>query len=166
MFHFFQIRKGLVSLSQVILGPNTLIQGALPKMLTETPQSFFENVMNVVQVSLRSNGSISNFKTFTSHILPSAAQRVRRLWVPRKGTRSDACNARRSHVHDVLCWIRALSVYRKRLGIRPEIGTRGVSICVAWKSKGIPMIIIYKKTHCHVHRNKQIRPVFMSKLGF
>lgn len=46
----FQIRKGLVSLSQVILGPNTLVQSALAKILTETPASFHENVLSVIEV--------------------------------------------------------------------------------------------------------------------
>lgn len=46
-----QVRPGLIALSQQILGPNTLIQGALPEILANTPQSFFENSMNVIQVS-------------------------------------------------------------------------------------------------------------------
>jgi len=45
-----QVRPGLIALSQQILGPNTLIQGALPEILANTPQSFFENSMKVIQV--------------------------------------------------------------------------------------------------------------------
>lgn len=45
-----QVRTGLIALSQQILGPNTLIQGALPEILTNTPQSFFDNTMRAVQV--------------------------------------------------------------------------------------------------------------------
>jgi len=46
-----EVRPGLIALSQQILGPNTLIQGALPEILANTPQSFFENSMRVIQVS-------------------------------------------------------------------------------------------------------------------
>lgn len=44
-----EVRTGLIALSQQILGPNTLIQGALPEILTNTPQSFFDNTMRAVQ---------------------------------------------------------------------------------------------------------------------
>lgn len=37
-----EIRKGLQSLSQRIIGSSTIIQGALPKILTETPSEFFD----------------------------------------------------------------------------------------------------------------------------
>lgn len=56
MFDFWslqQVRPGLVALSQQILGPNTLIQGALPEILAKTPPSFFENSMKVIQVSVQ-----------------------------------------------------------------------------------------------------------------
>ena len=39
-------------MSQQILGPCTLIQGALPDILAKTPQSFFENSVEVIQVSM------------------------------------------------------------------------------------------------------------------
>ncbi|XP_058956402.2 tyrosine aminotransferase [Pocillopora verrucosa] len=44
-----EVRTGLIALSQQILGPNTLIQGALPEILTKTPQSFFDNTMRTIQ---------------------------------------------------------------------------------------------------------------------
>ena len=46
-----QVKPGLIAMSQQILGPNTLIQGALPEILANTPPSFFENTMKIIQVS-------------------------------------------------------------------------------------------------------------------
>ncbi|XP_043257807.1 tyrosine aminotransferase [Colletes gigas] len=40
-----EIRKGLHCLSQRIIGSNTLIQGALPAILRNTPQKFYDDVM-------------------------------------------------------------------------------------------------------------------------
>jgi len=45
-----QVQPGLTSLSQRILGPNTLVQGALPKILESTPQEFFDSTIEVVKV--------------------------------------------------------------------------------------------------------------------
>ena len=47
------MKPGLIALSQQILGPNTLVQGALPAILANTPTSFFENTMQVIQVSTK-----------------------------------------------------------------------------------------------------------------
>ncbi|EDV29819.1 Tyrosine aminotransferase [Trichoplax sp. H2] len=44
-----EIRAALHSLSQRILGPNTLIQAAIPEMLKETPQEFYTSVMKVIE---------------------------------------------------------------------------------------------------------------------
>ncbi|KYQ56763.1 Tyrosine aminotransferase [Trachymyrmex zeteki] len=43
-----EIRKGLQCLSQRIIGSNTIIQGALPKILRNTPQKFFDDVINTL----------------------------------------------------------------------------------------------------------------------
>jgi len=43
-----EVKQGMVALSQKIVGPNSLIQGALPKILKDTPQEFFDNIRNVV----------------------------------------------------------------------------------------------------------------------
>jgi hypothetical protein len=51
-FSIFQIRPGLIALSQRILGPNTLVQGALETILTKTPQEFFDSTIAVVKVIL------------------------------------------------------------------------------------------------------------------
>ncbi|CAH1114311.1 unnamed protein product, partial [Psylliodes chrysocephalus] len=42
------VRKALNSLTQRIIGSNTLIQGALPAILRNTPQSFFESLINTL----------------------------------------------------------------------------------------------------------------------
>lgn len=45
------VHQGLESLSTRILGGNMLVQGALPAILKNTPQSFFDNLINVLYVS-------------------------------------------------------------------------------------------------------------------
>jgi len=46
-----QVRHGLIMLSQRILGPNTVIQGAVKTILNSTPQQFFDASISLVQVS-------------------------------------------------------------------------------------------------------------------
>lgn len=48
-----EIRQALANLSNRILGPNTLIQRALPSILKDTPQSFFDEVVLFIEVSGR-----------------------------------------------------------------------------------------------------------------
>ena len=48
----YQVISGLVSLSQKILGPNTILQGALPDILEKTPQSFYDNGVAIIQVCI------------------------------------------------------------------------------------------------------------------
>ena len=50
LFISLQVRQGLVSLSQRILGPNTLVQAALPDILKNTPPEFFNNTVQYIQV--------------------------------------------------------------------------------------------------------------------
>ncbi|KAK6746299.1 hypothetical protein RB195_012421 [Necator americanus] len=42
------VRKGLVALSQKIVGPCSLVQGALPKILKDTPEEYFEHNRRVI----------------------------------------------------------------------------------------------------------------------
>ncbi|TPX60911.1 tyrosine transaminase [Powellomyces hirtus] len=51
---FREIRKGLVNLTQLILGPNSVIQAALPDILS-APQSFYDETME----QLEKNANIS-----------------------------------------------------------------------------------------------------------
>lgn len=46
-----EVRKGLANMSTRILGPCTLIQRALPAILKNTPQSFFDYVVGFIEVS-------------------------------------------------------------------------------------------------------------------
>ena len=46
-----ELRKGLQSLSQRIIGANTLVQGALPTILKETPKSFFEETITQIKTN-------------------------------------------------------------------------------------------------------------------
>lgn len=51
-FQIFKFRsKGLANLSTRILGSNTLIQGALPEILENTPQTFFDGLVDTLYVS-------------------------------------------------------------------------------------------------------------------
>ncbi|CAD6190216.1 unnamed protein product [Caenorhabditis auriculariae] len=44
-----QIKLGMVALSQKIVGPCALVQGALPKILKDTPEEYFVYTRNVIQ---------------------------------------------------------------------------------------------------------------------
>nr|CAD7426405.1 unnamed protein product [Timema monikensis] len=44
-----EVRKGLQRLSQRIIGSNTLVQGALPAILKNTPQEFYYNTLCILQ---------------------------------------------------------------------------------------------------------------------
>lgn len=44
-----EIRAGLQSLSQRIIGSNTIVQGALPTILGSTPKSFFDDTLRQIQ---------------------------------------------------------------------------------------------------------------------
>lgn len=48
---FKNVRTALMKLSARILGPNAAVQGALPRILTETPQSFFDETVAILQVT-------------------------------------------------------------------------------------------------------------------
>jgi len=48
-----EVRQGLIALSQRILGPNTIVQGALPDILTKTPQDFYDNTLNAVEANAK-----------------------------------------------------------------------------------------------------------------
>lgn len=46
-----KVRKGLHSLSERTLGANTIVQGAIPAILSQTPPEFYRNTMEVVQTN-------------------------------------------------------------------------------------------------------------------
>ncbi|CAF1181252.1 unnamed protein product [Didymodactylos carnosus] len=45
------IKPGLLDLSSRILGPNSIIQAALPYILTQTPQSYFDEIITQIQMN-------------------------------------------------------------------------------------------------------------------
>lgn len=45
-----EVRKGLQSLSQRIIGSSTILQGALQQILTQTPPEFFQATIAQVHV--------------------------------------------------------------------------------------------------------------------
>lgn len=47
----FQIRQGLVKLSQRILGACTIVQGAIESILNDTPQEFYHRTIRFLEVS-------------------------------------------------------------------------------------------------------------------
>jgi len=49
--YFKEVRQGLGRLATLILGPNTIVQGALPKILNETPQQFYDDLNNSLKES-------------------------------------------------------------------------------------------------------------------
>jgi tyrosine aminotransferase len=46
-----EVKKGIVALSQKIVGPCALVQGALPKILRDTPKSYFDNIKSVISTN-------------------------------------------------------------------------------------------------------------------
>ena len=49
---FQEIRKGLQDLAAVLLGPNSIVQAAIPKILETTPKSYFEEINRTLEVPL------------------------------------------------------------------------------------------------------------------
>lgn len=47
---FKGVRKGLQSLSTRIIGSNTLVQGALPEILGNTPQEYYDDLVITLAV--------------------------------------------------------------------------------------------------------------------
>ncbi|KAI7895582.1 tyrosine aminotransferase [Mucor mucedo] len=50
---FAEINQGLHQLAQIILGPNSLIQAAIPDILEKTPASFFESTIQQLQDNVK-----------------------------------------------------------------------------------------------------------------
>lgn len=45
------VRAGFNDLTTRILGPNSLVQGAVAHILENTPQTYYDNVMQILSVS-------------------------------------------------------------------------------------------------------------------
>lgn len=50
---FGEIKQGLKQMATRILGSNTLVQGALPDILSNTPQSYFDGVIDILSKNAR-----------------------------------------------------------------------------------------------------------------
>ncbi|KAI8145028.1 tyrosine aminotransferase [Fennellomyces sp. T-0311] len=48
-----EVREGLLNLSQVILGPNSVTQGALDDILHRTPQSFYDDTIKQLELNTK-----------------------------------------------------------------------------------------------------------------
>jgi hypothetical protein len=47
------IRPGLLDLASRILGPNSVMQAALPNIFLNTPQNYFDGIMGQIQVMIK-----------------------------------------------------------------------------------------------------------------
>ncbi len=52
MWSLDTIKPGLIDLSSRILGPNSVTQAALPHILSETPDSYYEDILHQLQVKI------------------------------------------------------------------------------------------------------------------
>ncbi|XP_063719814.1 tyrosine aminotransferase-like [Symsagittifera roscoffensis] len=67
------VRKGLKNLSQRILGPNSLCQLAIPKILNETSDVFYENVMRKLEKNAKFAFKILSKCPGLKPVMPSGA---------------------------------------------------------------------------------------------
>ncbi|KAG8198904.1 hypothetical protein JTE90_015116 [Oedothorax gibbosus] len=68
-----EMRDGLQALSQRIIGSNTIIQGALPSILRDTPETFFEDNIETVQRNAHLAYSILNDVPGLRPVMPKGA---------------------------------------------------------------------------------------------
>merc|ERR1712106_593779 len=68
-----QARPGLQSLSQRIIGSNTIIQGALPTILEKTPKSFFTDTIQQIQGNAKLSYGLISAVPGLQPIMPSGA---------------------------------------------------------------------------------------------
>lgn len=68
-----KIRDGLQNLSQIIIGSNTIVQGALPAILQDTPDSFFQNNIEIVQKNAELSYSMLSKVPGLFPIMPAGA---------------------------------------------------------------------------------------------
>ena len=95
---FKDLRKGLGNLSARILGANTLVQGAIPAILKNTPQKFYDELVETLQVIFRG----LNILIVTNLFFSFAESRQYRLSTAQGDSRTDPNNAQWRNVHDGL----------------------------------------------------------------
>ena len=67
------VRNGLRNLSQRILGPNSLCQMAIPTILSETSQEYYQNVMTKVERNAKHAFSVLSKTPGLAPVMPSGA---------------------------------------------------------------------------------------------
>lgn len=67
------VRQGLANLSQRILGPNTLVQAAVPTILNSTPDAFFEQNLAEIEANARMAFELFSKMPGLSPIMPEGA---------------------------------------------------------------------------------------------
>ncbi|KAG8196442.1 hypothetical protein JTE90_012267 [Oedothorax gibbosus] len=67
------VRNGLQSLCQRIMGSNTVIQGAIPSILRDTPQRFYNEVISSVQINAAIAYSVLSEIPGLKPVMPSGA---------------------------------------------------------------------------------------------
>lgn len=70
---FSEVRLGLNNLSARILGPNSLVQGALPAILKNTPQKFYDELVETLQNHANIAFQLLNEIPGLSPIMPAGA---------------------------------------------------------------------------------------------
>jgi tyrosine aminotransferase len=70
---FSEVRKGLVSLSQRTLGASSLIQSVVPKILNETPESFYKGTLDKLQENARISKELLSGISGLKVVIPQGA---------------------------------------------------------------------------------------------
>lgn len=68
-----KVREGIVNLTQVIVGANTLIQAAIPKIILNTPPNFFENTMKILECNAKTCLKLLENNPVLSAVIPQGA---------------------------------------------------------------------------------------------
>ena len=104
-----EVRQGLMDLSQRILGPNTVVQGAVERILKETPQDYYDSIIKTVKVSttfqfLMKTSRLNNLRIYDAlrnlMMCLFSGQCRCLLSDTFQNKRLEACHASRGHVHD------------------------------------------------------------------
>lgn len=129
------VHQGLENLSTRILGGNSLVQGALPAILKNTPQSFFDNLINILYVSVMM--MVCNIKcaqflfNFFFLFFFSSETCNACIRYPEGGSGTETNYARWSHVHDDWHRCGTFSRVSDRVVVRAGFGERAKCILFA-----------------------------------
>lgn len=68
-----EVRQGLVSLSQRILGPSTLVQAAIPAILDNVPDKFYDDTISLVQRNAKLSFEVLSMCPGLTPVMPCGA---------------------------------------------------------------------------------------------